>query len=705
MQNQFSDFWRPSRISAFAFRVFSAFMIGGLGLLTACGPGPTTLPTTAPAPSATLAPASSATPGATSTPRLPVSVGTARPASASVISAENLDQLVELARWGEGVITDAAYSPDGKLIGVSSTLGVSLYQAESLEKLIFMETGSAVGSIAFSPDGKSLAAGMEDGGLQLWNLDGSLVRSLEGHTAKVTTVAFSPDGTLLASGSADMSVRLWQVSDGNPALTIKGHSAYVSSVAFSPDGQAIFSGSLDGTVQRRQVSDGKLLHLFSGRNIVDLSVSADGKTLATYEASYAGEGGDLRLWQIESGEKLQTIKGGNYYAADIHNVALSPDGRLIGERRYEADIRSVALSPDGKFVAAAWSNYTAKIYDSASGVKKKTFNDLKPEPDQYYRGLFVVAFSPDGGSLLLAGFNVLATWDLATGTLARSAEVGSEPIHKIELSTDGQVLAAIQGSNARLWRMSEGKPLSIPAGPIESNGDVALSPDGKSLMVSSFEGIPWMWPVTSIGGSRSFLSEQEDYATGVRISPDGELLAVGMSYPGTVKLLQISDGKLAQVMSLREPMDSVSLAFSPDGNYLASCGHNTINVFRVPARNPYRSFKGAISMAFSPDGKLIAAGAEDRTLHVWKLFTGETLFTLEDLPDSAGRVAFSPDGNLLVAGSADGTITVWNVADGMLLKTWKAHSGSISGLIFTADGKTLISSSWDGTIRFWGSKQ
>ena len=102
---------------------------------------------------------------------------------------------MELARWGEGVVTDAAYSSDGKLIGISSTLGVSLYQAETLEKIGFMEAGAAVGSLAFSPDGKSLAAGLEDGSLQLWNLDGSPVRTLEGHTAKVTAVAFSPDGS------------------------------------------------------------------------------------------------------------------------------------------------------------------------------------------------------------------------------------------------------------------------------------------------------------------------------------------------------------------------------------------------------------------------------------------------------------------------------------------------------------------------------
>jgi WD40 repeat protein len=678
--------------------------LAGIALLTACSSQPAAPPTTSPPPGQTAIPSVTSTPSPVPAPRLPVAPGTPVPEPTGAISNDSIGEVDELARWGKGVITDAAYSPDGKWIGVASTIGISLHQADTLDELVFMEADSAVRGIAFSPDGKTLAAGLDSGSIEVWTVEGALVRSLEGHGERVNSVAFSPDGDLLASGSVDATVRLWQVSDGTLIGTLRGHNSAVSSVAFSPDGLALFSGSQDGTVQMRQIPAGELLRRFRGHNIVDLSISADGKILAAYEASSAPEGGVLNLWQIESGEKLQSIKGGQFYAADIHDLAFTAGGELVGEARYESDIRSVALSPDGQYVAAGWSNYTAKIWDAASGGKQKTFDELMPEQDPFYRGRFAVAFSPDGQSLMLAGFNVLGTWDLATGTQTGMSEVWSEPVRTIDLSRDEKTLAAVEGSTVRLWAMADGTRRPTQ-GRLESSGGLALLPDGRSLAMSSFDGLGFIWPATPQGIRRSFEPAKDgDFATAVRVSPDGELLAIGMSYPGTIELLQVSDGKLLQIMSLEKATDEIALAFSPDGAYLASCASNAINAFRVPARKPYRSFKGAISMAFSPDGKLIAGGAEDGTMHVWEFFTGKTLFTLSGPQDAVRSLAFSPDGNLLAAGSTDGTITVWSVADGELLKTWKAHTDAITGLIFGADGRFLISSSWDGTIRFWGLK-
>ena len=330
------------------------------------------------------------------------------------------------ARLGKGQITgNVAYSPDGTKLTVASSIGIWIYNAQTWEELdLLTEHTTLVRSVAFSPDGNTIASGSSDDTIRLWNAHtGNHIRTLSGHTGSVYSVAFSPDGNTIASGSSDDTIRLWNAHTGNHIRTLSEHTSLVRSVAFSPDGNTIASGSSDDTIRLWNAHTGNHIRTLSGHTgtVESVAFSPDGNTIASgsWDAT-------IRLWNAHTGNHIRTLS------------------------EHTSLVRSVAFSPDGNKIASGSWDATIRLWDANAGTHLRTLTG-------HTHRVYSVAFSPDGNTLTSGSWDAtVLLWYLnptptspITVTLSPSSvdspDVGEQLTFSLNI-TEGQNVAGYQAT-------------------------------------------------------------------------------------------------------------------------------------------------------------------------------------------------------------------------------------------------------------------
>jgi WD40 repeat protein/energy-coupling factor transporter ATP-binding protein EcfA2 len=573
-------------------------------------------------------------------------------------SAQAYPQLRAFLNGHTSSVESVAFSPDGKTLasgGYDNT--IILWDVATRLPIGQPLTGhtSSVQSVAFSPDGKTLAAGSWDSTLIMWDVatHQMIGQPLIGHTARVVSVAFSPDGKTLASGSYDNTIILWNVITHQPiGQSLAGHTDWVNSVAFSPDGKTLASGSLDRTIILWDVSTRQIISQpLTGHtnSVYSVAFSPDGKTLAS------GSSGTIILWDLATRLPVgQPLTG--HTTSWVYSMAFSPDGKTLASGSLD---RNITL----------WDVSTRQIIGQPlTGHASKVSS---------------VAFSPDGKTLVSGSDDkTIILWNveiMLNISITIRQSIGQPLIGNAffisRFSPDGKTLASGSSNNTIvLWDVATRQPIGQPlTGHTDSVNSVAFSPNGKTLASGSSDQTIILWDVATHQPIGQPLMGHTDSVNSVAFSPNDKTLASGSS-DQTIILWDVAT---------RQPI----------GQPLT--GHTSV----------------VSSIVFSPDGKTLASGSWDQTIILWEVATHQPIGQpLTGHTHWVNSVAFSPDGKTLASGSLDSTIILWNVATHQPIgQPLTGHTSYVYSVTFSPDSKTLASSStetilWDLNPQSWIEK-
>ena len=497
-----------------------------------------------------------------------------------------------------------------------------------------VEQESWVTALAFSPDGRTLATGHDDGRVRFWDVATQQFNGQVEACSKpvpVSAIAFGPNGDFVATAGEDRAVRVWDAVTHKVVAELVSHTDRVPALAWRPDGGLLISAGWDTSARVWRPPQAEPLMLLNSHadQVHALAYSPDGKYLACADSDF-----DIYLWtDAEKATRGPVLRG---HGDEIRALAFSPDGFKLASAGLDRvihvwDVRdgkllagpnlkgrhSVAVVPGSPLRLASSGAQRVRVWDAEGGEEVAPTNLC---------AAYSVAASPDGRWLAVGGTDYFTQlWNLETGALAASLEATKPPIGSLSFSADSKFLAHTSPADGLvwIWNCETANPdlILIEAADGCTLEGVAFHPDGKRVAAGGIDylstgerdGAVCVWDIPT--KDKQFTIDVG--VSAVAFDPQGKYLA-GAGIDDAVYVWDVETQETVFVLGgHRQKINAV--AFSPDGSYLASCGDDaTVRVWDVLSGRPLiaREFDTPVqSLAFTPDGKYLFCGNGNTTCY------------------------------------------------------------------------------------------